>query len=148
MNVLDRLQQQLKAMEAVINPSIQETINRSKPLLIDEQTNTQWYSKGQDAEQSEISPSYALSTVIAKQKKGQPTDRVTLKDTGALYDSIRVEATATQLIISANVEYYKYLVIHYDTNILLGLQEPFLKKYIEVGVIPTIKRNWDGILKR
>ena len=148
MNVLDRLQQQLKEMEAVINSSIQETINRSKPLLIDEQTNTQWYSKGQDAEQSEISPSYALSTIVTKQKRGQPTDRVTLKDTGALYDSIRVEATATQLIISANVEYYKYLVIHYDTNILLGLQKPFLEQYIKLGIKPTLRRNWDKILKR
>jgi len=148
MDIFSDLQRKVKQMEEAIFPSIQETINRSKPLLIDEQTNTQWYSKGQDAEGSEITPSYALSTTIIKQKKGQPTDRVTLSDSGDLYRSIKVEATTTQMIISANVEYFKYLVIHYDTNILLGFQKEFLQQYIKQGVLPTIKKNWNNILSK
>ncbi len=37
---------------------------------------------------NEIEPPYANLTVAIKQQKGQPTDRVTLKDTGAFYQGL------------------------------------------------------------
>lgn len=147
MGVVDRFNKTLRALEASINPTIKETIDRNKPLLIDEQTNTQWYSKGQDAEGKALVPSYALSTTIIKKKKGQPTNRVTLRDTGDLYNSIKIDTTTTEMIISANVEYFKYLVAHYDSNIILGLQRPFLEKFVEVGILPNLKRTWTNIIR-
>lgn len=147
MGVVDRFNKKLKELEAAINPTIKETIDRNKPLLIDEQTNTQLYSKGQDANEKPLIPSYALSTTIIKKKKGQPTNRVTLNDTGDLYNSINIDAKTNEMIISANVEYFKYLVVHYDTNQILGLQQPFLEKFVEVGILPNLKRNWNKIIR-
>lgn len=147
MGVLETFARKLEELEQAINPTIKETIERSKPLLIDEQTNVQLYAKGQDSFGSPIQPEYALSTQLIKKKKGQPSTRVTLNDTGDLYESIQIEANATQMIITANVEYFKYLVTKYDTNQILGLQEPFLEEYIKQLILPNLKRSWDNIIK-
>ncbi len=134
-------------MEAAINPTIQETINKNKPLLIDEQTNEQMF-KGEDSQGQQFVPSYALSTTIIKKKKGQPTNRVTLKDTGDLYSSIDIQANTTNMIISANIEYFKYLVVHYDQNIILGLQRPFLDEFTNRVIAPAIGKKWTQIIRQ
>ena len=46
---------------------------------------------GIDADGQPIEPDYTDATVRIKQAKGQPTDRVTLKDTGAVYEEIFTE---------------------------------------------------------
>jgi len=44
---------------------------------------------GKDAEGQEITPEYRESTKAIKRRKGQPTDRVTLKDTGKFYKATK-----------------------------------------------------------
>lgn len=146
MTVVRRFARKLKELKDSINVTIQQTVNKTKPLIIDEQTNGQMF-KGEDSQGKQFIPSYALSTKIIKQKKGQPTNRVTLKDTGDLYKSISVDAKTTEFIISANVEYFKYLVTHYDQNIILGLQEEFLEQFVNQLVVPQLRRNWQRIIK-
>jgi hypothetical protein len=56
-------------------------------------TQLQLYDKGQDSEGtllSAIGGSYSPVTIEIKRAKGQPFDRVTLKDTGDFYKSFRV----------------------------------------------------------
>jgi hypothetical protein len=146
MSIISRFERKLKELKASINPTIQETINRTKPLLIDEQTNGQMY-KGEDSEGKQFVPSYALSTRVIKRKKGQPTNRVTLKDSGDLYKSIKIDAKTNDMIISANVEYFKYLVTHYDQNTILGLQPEFLEQYTKQVILKNLKRKWIQIIK-
>jgi len=146
MSVIRRFEKKLMELKKAINPTIEQTVNRTKPLIIDEQTNGQMF-KGEDANGKQFVPSYALSTKVVKKKKGQPTNRVTLKDTGDLYDSIKVEAKTTEFIISANVEYFKYLVTKYDQNIILGLQEDFLEQYTKQAILPNLKRKWIQIIR-
>lgn len=148
MGVVDRFNRKLKALQAAINPTIKNTIDRNKPLLIDQQTEEQLFRKGEDSKQEPLFPSYALSTQIIKQGKNQPTNRVTLKDTGDLYDSIRIDANTNEMIISANVEYFKYLVSHYSGNDILGLQRPFLDKFTKGVILPNLERNWKVIIRK
>ena len=147
MSVINRFEKKLKQLKDSINPTIQDTVNRTKPLLIDEQTNEQMY-KGEDSNGKQFIPSYALSTKVTKRKKGQPFDRVTLKDSGDLYKSIKVVAKTNEMIISANVEYFKYLVTHYDQNTILGLQPDFLEKYTKQLILPNLKKKWKAIIKQ
>ena len=119
MSVVNRFKKKLIELEKAINPTIEKTVNSKKPLIIDQQTNEQLY-EGKDANDKNLQPSYALSTKIVKRKKGQPTDRVTLKDTGDLYRSVSVDAKTNEFIISANTEYYKFLVNHYSSNIYVA----------------------------
>lgn len=45
---------------------------------------------GRRSDGTEIDPAYARTTVDMKRQKGQPADRVTLRDTGAFYGGLRV----------------------------------------------------------
>jgi len=146
MSVVRRFEKKLMELKKAINPTIEQTVNRTKPLIIDEQTNGQMF-KGEDSNGKQFVPSYALSTKVVKKKKGQPTNRVTLKDTGDLYDSIKVEAKTTEFVISANVEYFKYLVTKYNQNIILGLQDDFLEQYTKQAILPNLKRKWIQIIR-
>lgn len=147
MTVVNRFTKKIKALQKAINPTIKKTVEQNKPLIIGQQTDEQLY-EGKDADTKEIRPSYALSTKIIKRKKGQPTSRVTLKDTGDLYKSIKVDAKTNELIISANVEYFKYLVTHYSGNNLLGLNDDFLEKFTKVKVLPNLEKTWKAIIKK
>lgn len=60
--------------------------------------------KGKDAtgkELEDIGGGYSAFTIAYKQTVGQPTDRVTLKDTGVFYKSFEVEIETDKLIIDA-----------------------------------------------
>tara|TARA_R110000796_G_scaffold111023_1_gene222551 strand:- start:1819 stop:2262 length:444 start_codon:yes stop_codon:yes gene_type:complete len=45
---------------------------------------------------------YTPYTVVLKKAKGQRTDHITLKDTGAFYNSFKVQVTSTGIIIQAD----------------------------------------------
>lgn len=147
MSVVNRFKKKLTELEKAINPTIKKTIDSNKPLIIDQQTNEQLY-EGKDSNDKNLQPSYALSTRIVKRRKGQPTSRVTLKDTGDLYKSIKVDAKTNEFIISANVEYFKYLVNHYSLNIILGLNHDFLDKFTKKKILPNLEKTWKGIIKK
>lgn len=60
--------------------------------------------KGKDAtnkDLEDIGGGYSAFTIAYKQTVGQPTDRVTLKDTGVFYKSFEVEVETDKLIIDA-----------------------------------------------
>ena len=64
-------------------------------------TEEQLYRRGQDSEGFELMPSYTPFTVQIKRSKGQPTDRVTLLDTGQFHASFYVIWRATEFEIYA-----------------------------------------------
>jgi len=146
MRAIERLERKLRELKAVVNPTLKQTIDRNKGVLIDQQQ-TQM-NKGRDAFNVSLIPSYAESTIKQKKRKGDPFNRVTLKDTGELYRSIQIDTTTTQAIISTNVEYFKYLVDHYDTNIILGIQSEFLNEFLNKYFKPELRKAWEQILKR
>ena len=146
MGVIERFNRKLKQLEKAINPTIQQTINQNKLLIVDQQTEGQMF-EGKDSNDKNIVPKYALSTKIIKQKKGQPTSRVTLKDTGDLYGNIKVDAKTNEMIISANTEYFKYLVAHYPSNTLLGLNREFLNNFVDKKILPNLLKNWETIIR-
>lgn len=45
---------------------------------------------------------YANSTIAIKNEKNQPTDRVTLRDTGALYSSFKTKIDGDELMLDVN----------------------------------------------
>lgn len=60
---------------------------RLMTLIVSLNTQDQLFNKGIRSDGSDITPPYSAYTISLKQAKGQPTDRVTLKDTGEFYDS-------------------------------------------------------------
>lgn len=69
--------------------------------IIELNTIEQLYNKGIDSQGKSLG-SYSPFTVKEKIKKGQPTDRVTLKDTGEFYKSFQIDLSGDDIIIEAD----------------------------------------------
>ena len=82
----------------------------------------QLYDDGIRNDNSKITPPYARLTLQIKRKKGQPTDRVTLKDTGDFYDSFYIELGSNSFLIDARDSKTAGLKGKYKDEIL-GLTE-------------------------
>ena len=82
----------------------------------------QLYNDGIRGDGSQITPPYARLTLRIKRKKGQPTNRVTLKDTGDFYDSFYIELGSNSFLINARDSKTIDLKQKYEDEIL-GLTE-------------------------
>lgn len=68
--------------------------------------------------QSGVLGTYAQSTIKRKKQKGLPWDRVTLYDTGRLYNSLEVYIEGRDVYIQTNVDYFQYLENRYGQDII------------------------------
>lgn len=144
-DVFDEARKKVIELKESINPVIRQTFEEYGYVIQDYQTQKQLYEKGEDSKGSLIRPAYTPFTVRIKKQKGQPTDRVTWKDTGALYRSIRVEAKDDHVEITANTPYSDDLLEKYGNDVL-GIQEELLREFAEKYLLVNLKENFDGKL--
>lgn len=83
---------------------------------------------GKKSDGQDITPNYAASTIRAKKRKGQPYDRVTLRDTGVFQQKIIVYADNENIYIDSDVEYSKHLAQKY-TEKIFGLEKSNRKEF-------------------
>lgn len=140
MGVFDAEINLIDSWKNVIDDSIKEAFRRYDFVIIDYITNKQWFQKGQKSDGKIIKPAYSRLTVKLKQKKGDPYDRVTLRDTGKLYRSIDVIIGERAVILRINVDYYRKLELKYGKKII-GVQNQFLEEFCENYIIPQIEKN-------
>ena len=99
---------------------------------------------GTDANDLLITPSYAVQTVKRKNKKGQTTTHVTLKDTGRLYRSFKLIREGSIIDFTAPIDLKTgELADHYSGNELFGFSptdsdEIFLE-FIKPALIDLIE---------
>lgn len=70
-----------------------QLMNDESTISLITDMNAQQLYEGKRSDDSEITPEYKPYTKQVKQGKGQPTDRVTLRDTGEFYDELRVKTS-------------------------------------------------------
>lgn len=114
----------------------EELIDSNMKELVIELNQTQLFELGEDSTGRRLwsfSPSqpYSPYTMQIKQAKGQPTDRLTLKDTGRFYESFKVVVGSDEFIIDANGQ-------KSDTNLfdeygddILGLNKFSMDEFLE-----------------
>ncbi len=136
---INRLIKALESIENSIYPTLKKSLNKNKKRIKEVQTQEQLFNRGEDAKGSKIRPKYASRTVSVKLRKRQPTDRVTLKDTGDFYQSIQITAEADKLVIETSIEHAKYLVDKYGEDIL-GIQEQELEDFLEKYIEPELEK--------
>lgn len=141
-SILRKVRRTVNKIENAIYPTMQQVFNKYDNVIKEYNTQQQLFDKGQDSKGLSLKP-YARSTISIKIRKGQPTDRTTLKDTGAFYNDVNVIAEPDKLIIEASIEYAKYLVARYGEDIL-GVQnqnlQDFYDKYIEQQLDKNINK--------
>ena len=92
---------------------------------------------------SRILPEYSDLTISIKKEKGQPTDRVTLYDTGDYFRSMRTDVSANAVITTASDEKAENLRKKYGTRggKLLTPGGKFKQGYIDDTLNPVFMRK-------
>lgn len=118
-------------------------------LIIDLNTKSQLYQQGIDSNGISLNEytrnnGYSNYTKAIKESKGQPTDRITLNDTGEFYRSFRTKLFGSEIIIFANPN-------KEDTNLydewgadIVGLTDESLKTladFAKILIIPYVKKT-------
>jgi len=133
----------VERLRTSINESIRTSIDNNKGVIKTMQTDEQMYL-GINADGNAITPKYKQSTINYKLRTGQPSDRVTLKDSGDFYDSIEIEAKTDEFVISTQISYSIYLVTKYAE--ILGITDTNLQTFVNTYTLPIIKQNFDDII--
>ena len=144
---INDLIKKVKAMEKVINPTIRKTINANRKEIKTQITERQWYL-GVDANDKIIEPEYTPFTVELKKLAGQLSDRVTLRDTGALYRSITVKVHKETVTFETNDPKFDDLQDKYINNKLLGLNPNYINKFTREEILPNLVTKFKEILSK
>lgn len=146
MSVLDEAKRKLKELRDSFNLLLKEAFDEQKSLIIDYNANEQMYKRGEDSKGSIIRPAYRPATVRIKKAKGQPTNRVTLKDSGRFHRTLIVTPKDNHVEITSDLHYSKYLFRKYGDDVL-GIQEELLKDFVKLYVLPKIEAEAKEKLK-
>jgi hypothetical protein len=109
--MIRRLTKTRDLLRVMVAESIEETRDDYAKL------NTDQMFEGKLNDGSDIEPEYAESTIRRKQKRGQPTDRVTLKDRGDFYDEYSLVVDDEVVNIGSDVDYQVYIDKKYSQKI-------------------------------
>ena len=95
---LDQLATALRQLPQTLAVATEQVVRQNVAFL--EDANTAQLAAGLDSDGQAIGPEYAPLTVAIKQLKGQPTDRVTLRDEGDFYSGIiaQIDAGSFELV--------------------------------------------------
>jgi hypothetical protein len=101
---------------------------------------------GLRADGTEILPDYKNLTIEIKKTKGQPTDRVTLRDTGAFYQGINTTITQTSVITDSTDPKTEKLKKKYETSKgkIFGLGGEYHNEYMNEQLRPTFKKKMEA----
>lgn len=144
MNIIAKKIKALQAIQDNRDKWVLEFIDENKDLVLS--LNRAQLYEGQKGDNTPTAPPYAPSTIQRKQRKGQPTSRVTLKDDADFYDSLGIEFGEKEFTIIADDFKTKYLKGKYGKDIL-GLNDesievllPKLKEHLSERVKQTLSQ--------
>lgn len=106
---------------------------------------TQMYS-GVKSDSEEIKPFYSASTIVYKISKGQPYDRVTLRDTGNFYKGIYAKLQGTRIEVGSTDEKAEQLEEKYGKKIF-GLDIEPKREFVFGPFLKAVQENFTTITK-
>lgn len=142
---LRNLEYRLRAFKDNLPGLLEEVVHSKEDVIIAAITNDQLFRRGVNGRNVKIMSymPYRPSTIRKKKKKGQPTTRVTLKDTGEFYESMFVVFDSEGFYITSSDDKTKYLVKKYG-NIIFRLTDKnltrILRSHIRKELVKHIKQ--------
>lgn len=127
-------------------PTLLEDIVRSKEdVIVSAIADDQLYRRGINGRGEKIMDyePYATRTIENKKRKGQPTTRVTLRDTGDFHRSMRVIFDSEGFYITSDDEKAKYLVKKYGGEIYRLTDKNFtriIRSHVRKELVKRLKR--------
>ena len=136
----------LRKFKDILDEELKDEIMKHEDVIVQMVTQEQIYEKGIEGRGTEIMSyqPYTARTIRIKQKKGQPYDRVTLKDTGEFYNSLHVEFDDEGFYVTSTDDKAKYLLARYGKTIFRLTDENFselLSNYIKPSLQEKLKER-------
>lgn len=123
------LEYRLRRFKDSLPDILSDVIWANRDLIVSTIAETQLYEQGINGKGQEIMSymPYRPSTIERKRKKGQPTTRVTLRDTGKFHGSMFLVVDDEGFYITSDDEKTKYLIKKYGEEIFRLTNENFNK---------------------
>lgn len=136
----------LRKFKDILSEELKNEVMKHEDVIVQMIVQEQLYEKGIEGRGIEIMSyqPYAARTIKVKQKKGQPYDRVTLKDTGEFYSSLHVEFDDKGFYVTSTDDKAKYLLARYGKTIFRLTDEnlvELLKNYIKPSLKEKLKER-------
>ena len=140
---LDSLARALKSLPGLLTRTVGEVAQANNYVL--EDANAAQLEAGLDADGRQLTPEYAELTIELKQQKGQPTDRVTLRDSGAFYAGIVAQVRSDAIALEGTDPKTRELQEKYGDDII-GLSEAAVAEFREDYVRPELEAKTREVL--
>lgn len=139
---IKNLVNRLKKFDAIVEQELKDEILRNEDIIVKMITESQLYNLGIEGRGIEIASyaPYKQSTIKRKQKKGQPYNRVTLKDKGEFYKSLKVVFDDNGFFVTSTDEIAGILLKKYG-NTILRLSNDNLNILLREHIRPSLEQK-------
>jgi len=136
----------LRKFKDILNDELKNEIMKHEDVIIQMVVRDQLYDQGIEGRGISIMSyqPYTARTMQIKQRKGQPYDRVTLRDTGEFYSSLHVEFDDDGFYVTSTDDKAKYLLARYGKTIFRLTNQNFtelLRNYIRPELQQKLKEK-------
>lgn len=142
---LRNLEYRLRAFKDSLPMLLEDVVRSKEDVIVSAIANDQLYRRGINGKGEKIMDymPYTAKTIKNKRKKGQPTTRVTLRDTGAFHESMFVVFDSEGFYITASDEKTQDLVEKYGKEIFRLTNKNFtriIRSHIRKELAKRLKR--------
>lgn len=119
-------------------------VKDNEHLFIDANVESQLFEKGIDSKGRKLKPPYTSFTKMIKRQKGQPIDKVTLRDTGEFHDSFFLKTDKFPVEFLAQDFKEQKLVEKYGIDIFgvtVSNRKEISQNYIKPQLVTFLKQN-------
>ena len=143
---LRNLEYRLRAFKDSLPMLLEDVVRSKEDVIVSAIANDQLYRRGINGKGERIMDymPYTAKTIKNKRKKGQPTTRVTLRDTGAFHESMFVVFDSEGFYITASDEKTQDLVEKYGKEIFRLTNKNFtriVRSHIRKELTKRLKRT-------
>jgi hypothetical protein len=136
----------LRKFKDILSDELKNEIMKHEDVIIQMVVRDQLYDQGIEGRGISIMSyqPYTARTIQIKQRKGQPYDRVTLRDTGEFYSSLHVEFDDDGFYVTSTDDKAKYLLARYGKTIFRLTNQNFtelLSNYIRPELQQKLKEK-------
>ena len=142
---LRNLEYRLRAFKDSLPMLLEDVVRSKEDVIVSAIANDQLYRRGINGKGEKIMDymPYTAKSIKNKRKKGQPTTRVTLRDTGAFHESMFVVFDSEGFYITASDEKTQDLVEKYGKEIFRLTNKNFtriIRSHIRKELTKRLKR--------
>ena len=142
---LRNLEYRLRAFKDSLPMLLEDVVRDKEDVIVSAIADDQLYRRGINGKGEKIMEyaPYAARTIENKKRKGQPTTRVTLRDTGDFHRSMHVIFDSEGFYITSDDEKAKYLVKKYGGEIYRLTDKNFtriIRSHVRKELVKRLKQ--------